>query len=218
MPAAQDLMDHPRTFLRANVLMVIGASGGVGGLEDFEIAPSAHNTARNMLVDGNPAMPVYTLRPYAGNGDLVRAYWCPFLPGNYLGTTLPGVGGPNIMFTFAMDGCTFVAGSRTDDHSVQVHHVNMAGSSGLGAEASEQQYRLQRYVARSMVTGGQLVDPDDYYNPATRRVPIPLGAKISTVTFGRRSSRDGWKFYTHQWYTVAGARMQLCFIGTQRVI
>jgi hypothetical protein len=170
------------------------------------------------------AMEVYVLKLEQAGSESVQAHWCPYSSNDFLGTTLPGAGGPNMMFTYAMDGCTLVAGSVGHDNSVVVHHVNMSNSAGaLGSGATdgqraEQQRRMQRNIARSLVNNPSLVDPDDYYDPANAPVPIPHGAKISTVTFGRRSSSGAWKFYTHQWYTVAGDRMTLRFIGTQRVI
>lgn len=219
MPDNADLMAHPRTFLRTNILIVTAAGGGVGGVKNFTLARSNSYTGKNMLVNGNPAMDVFSLRMDGGGGaGAVQAQWCPYTDSAYLGTTLPGAGGPDLMFTFAMDGCTFVAGSVTPTNDVSVHHVNMKGETGLGPLAQEQQFRLQRNVARSLVTGAQLIDPDDYYDPNTRAAPIPENAKISTVTFGRRSSNGSWKFYTHQYYSVPGNRMELCFIGSQRAI
>ena len=217
MPDVNDFIAHPRTFMRANVVNVVGPTGGLGGNMNFELLRSDGTTAVNMLLPHHPAMPVWVLQPHTDAAVTVPIWWCPYEQSGYLGATLPGAGGPNMMFTFAMDGCTFVAGSRTPNNDVRVHHVNMAGNTGLGPLAKEQQFRLQRNVAQSLVTNPQLVDPDDYYNPATRRVAIPDGAKISTVTFGRRAT-GGWVFYTHQWYTVQGFRTTRCFIGTQRVL
>lgn len=222
MPAVDDFRNHPRTFMRANVVMVLGETGGAGGIKSFSFNKSTGLFAQDMLHGGN-AMDVYVLRLGDNTGDQVSAYWCPYSANDYLGTTLPGTGGPDLMFTYAMDGCTFAAGSRTLGKDVVVHHVNMSNAAGAlkggtDTEKAEQQRRLQRNVAKSMVTNAVLVDPDEYYEPSRAPIAIPPGAKISTVTFGRRSAREGWKFYTHQWYTVAGDRMNLKFFGTQRVI
>ena len=225
MPAADELIAHPRTFLRANVMMVSSTTANLtaGGEQSFSLELAGGNTARNMLLPNTPAMPVYVLKPYTGAGTEVKAWWCPFAMNDWKGTTLPGVGGSNMMFTYLMDGCTFAAGSRTGNGSVTVHHINTSNA-GVSAAAfgedvaREQQRKLQRNIAKSLVTGAETIDPDDYYDPAKALVPIPPGAKIATVSFGRRGSGGVWKFYTHQWYTVPGARQSLCFIGTQRVI
>ena len=223
MATARDLIAHPRTFMRNRILMVQGTTGGTGGLKRFGFDRAVGLTGRNMR-NGGAAMEVYVLKLEGPGSEDVNAFWCPYSSNDFLGTTLPGAGGSNMMFTYAMDGCTFVAGSVGGDNSVVVHHVNMSNSAGaLGREAtdgqrSEQQRRLQRNVARSLVENPSLVDPDDYYEPTRAPVPVPQGAKISTVTFGRRSSSGAWKFYTHQWYTVPGDRMVLRFMGTQRVI
>lgn len=224
MAAVDDFVAHPRTFMRANIVMVIAGDGAtVGGNKNFSFTKSGQMAAFNML-DNGKAMDVYTLKLGDGTGTQVSAWWCPFSMNDTLGITLPGAGGPDTMFTYAMDGCTFVAGSVTAGKDVTVHHVNMgrsAGALGPGAKAeerAEQQRKLQRNIAKSLVTNAKLVDPDDYYEPSKAPVVVPDGAKISTVTFGRRSSGDGWKFYTHQWYTVSGDRMNLKYIGTKRVI
>ncbi len=223
MATAAELVAHPRTFMRNHILMVQGSTGGTGGVKTFSFGPARGLLGSNMRANG-AAMEVYVLKLDVAGVETVQAQWCPYSSNAFLGTTLPGAGGPNLMFTYAMDGCTLVAGSVGQDNSVVVHHVNMSNSAGaLGSGATddqraEQQRRMQRNIARSLVGNPSLVDPDDYYNPAKAPVPIPHGAKISTVTFGRRSSSGAWKFYTHQWYTVAGDRMNLRFIGTQRVI
>lgn len=224
MPTAADLIAHPRTFMRSSILMVLGGAGNdVGGQRNFTFRRAVGTVGVNMLACNAP-MEVYSLSLEGDAGDPVSAWWCPFMGNDWLGTTLPGQGGPNMMFTYAMDGCTFAAGSVNAQQDVLVHHVNCAnaassaGSMSTEQQRTEQQRKLQRNIARSLVTNAALVDPDDYYDPANAAVPIPQGAKISTVTFGRRSSQDGWKFYTHQWYTVPGDRTTLRFIGTQRVI
>ncbi|MBR0656013.1 hypothetical protein [Plastoroseomonas arctica] len=225
MPDVDDFIAHPRTFMRNNVVMVVGpGQGGPGGVRRFSFTAAGGGTvARNML-NGGAHMPVFFLvTPSKNTGSPVDAYWCPYEPNNSLGTVLPGAGGPDFMFTYAMDGCTFVAGSVQVDHSVSVHHVNMGRSANLGPESTapqrdENQRKMQRNIAKSLVTNPSLVEPDDYYDPNNANVVIPLGAKISTVTFGRRSTSGAWKFYTHQWYTVSGDRTTLNFIGTQRVI
>ncbi|WP_137124458.1 hypothetical protein [Roseomonas sp. HF4] len=223
MPAIDDFIAHPRTFMRANVVMVMGTTGGTGGIKNFSFTKATQTTARNMR-NGGQAMDVYILKLGDNAGQQLNAWWCPYSSNDRLGTTLPGAGGPNMMFTYAMDGCTFVTGSVQGDKTVSVFHVNFSNAAGaLGSGASdeakaEQQRKLQRNVGRSLVTNAAMIDPDDYYEPTRAAVPIPHGAKISTVTFGRRSTQNGWKFYTHQWYTVAGARQTLCFIGTQRAV
>lgn len=223
MATANELIAHPRTFMRNHILMVQGGTGGTGGLKTFGFSRANSLAGANMRNHG-AAMEVYVLKLGQAAAENVQAFWCPYSANDFLGTTLPGAGGSNLMFTYAMDGCTLVAGSVGHDNSVVVHHVNMSNAAGaLGPGASdqqkaEQQRRLQRNIARSLVANPSLVDPDDYYDPARAAVPIPLGAKISTVTFGRRSSSGAWKFYTHQWYTVVGDRTTLRFIGTQRVI
>ncbi len=222
MTDVQDFIAHPRTFLRNNVLMVTAGTGGVGGEKTFKFSRVNSIVAKNMLVNGNPPMPVFSLSLLAGKqGDDVKAFWCPYSSSDALGTTLPGKGGPNVMFTYAMDGCTFVAGSKTSSNDVKVHHVNMTPLAQQNLEpsvAGQQQRRIQRNVAKGLVTNAQLIDPDDYYDPTTRKANVPANAKISTVTFGRRSSGGAWKFYTHQYYSVPGDRTTLCYIGCERFI
>ena len=217
-----DFIAHPRTFLRNNVLVVSAGTGGTGGVKTFQFARVNTLTARNMLQGGEPAMPVFSLSlGLSKPGENVDAYWCPYSASAALGTTLPGRGGPNMMFTYAMDGCTFVAGSRTPTNDITVHHVNMTPKTKQNLDlsvAGQQQRKIQRNVAKGLVTNGELIDPDDYYDPTTRQVPVPNNAKISTVTFGRRSSGGAWKFYIHQYYTVPGERTLLRFIGCERCI
>jgi hypothetical protein len=218
-----DFVSHPRTFLRNNILIVKGPEGGTGGSKIFKFGPSSSMAGKDMLVNGTPAMRVFVLSlGMAIPGDDVQAYWCPYADSSALGTTLPGVGGPNMMFTFAMDGCTFVAGSKTPSNDITVHHVNMKLKHAYSLDpsvASQQQRKIQKHVAKGLVgDDAMLIDPDDYYDPTTRQVVIPTNAKISTVTFGRRSSSGAWKFYTHQWYTVPGDRFTLCYIGCERYI
>lgn len=189
MPPADDFMAHPRTFMRANIVMMSGTNANVPkGTHDFTLAPGTGLTARNMLLPGQPEMPVYVLKPHTGEG---------------------------------LRGCTFAVGSRTADRGVAVFHINMSnsnGSGGGGASGLAQQRKLQRNIGKSLAKNGALIEPDDYMDPQKAQVVIPPGAKIATVTFGRRSQREGWKFYTHQWYTVEGDRFRLNFIGTQRAI
>jgi hypothetical protein len=202
--------------------MVTAGTGGTGGEKTFKFSPVHSVIAKNMLVNGNPTMPVFSLSLLSGKeGDDVNAFWCPYSSSDALGTTLPGNGGPNIMFTYAMDGCTFVAGSVTSGNDVSVHHVNMTPQTRQNLDpsvAGQQQRMIQRNVAKGLVTNAKLIDPDDYYNPMTRKAVVPNNAKISTVTFGRRSSSGAWKFYTHQYYTVPGDRMTLRYIGCERFI
>jgi hypothetical protein len=223
MTAVQDLMNHPRTFLRNNILMVLGPTGGTGGKKPARLRLTA-TTGYNALTGGITQMPVYSLSVGRtdGPGDACEVYWCPYDKNAFLGTTLPGVGGqgePNVMFTYGMDGCTFVAGSVTADKTVSVHHVNYAS---LGAsDGIDQQRKLQRNVGKSQVTNAQTIDPDDYYEKASfENIVFPPKAKISTITFGRRSSNDGWKFYTHQYYTVLNGDLSAPkhYIGTTRYI
>jgi hypothetical protein len=215
MPAIDDFIAHPRTFLRANILIVFGPDGGTGGVKTASFKKATSTTGRNMLAGGAP-MDVYILRVDDTSGTTCQVEWCPYKKDTFQGTTLPGTGGgPKVMFTYGMDGCTFVTGSVTADKSVSVFHVNYASAGGVSIE---QQRKLQRNIGRSQVTDAKMIDPDDYYEPSKARVPIPGNAKISTVTFGRRSSDSGWKFYTHQYYTVQGDAMTKHFMGTQRLV
>jgi hypothetical protein len=222
MADVDDFVAHPRTFLRHNVLIVSAETGGVGGVKTFKFTQVNSMTAKNMLVSGNPPMRVFSLSLLQGKpGVDVRAYWCPYAGSSALGTTLPGVGGPDMMFTYAMDGCTFVAGSRTTMHDVSVYHVNMTAQTNQKLDpsvAGQQQRKIQKNVAKGLVTNPQMIDPDDYYDPASRNAPVPPDAKLATVTFGRRASGGEWKFYIHQYYTVPGNRTTLCYIGCERCI
>jgi hypothetical protein len=206
MAAVDDLKDHPRTFLRDNILVVIGPSDNIGGVRPARLSRS--NTQGYNALMNNAAMPVYTLnvQPGAHNvGDNLDVYWCPYQGDAHNGTTLPGPGGgnnnPNVMFTYGMDGCTFAWGSTTPDKTVQVRHANCPG----GEDGARQQRLMQKQVCRVLLNNARLIDPDDYYDQANfPNIDFPPQLKISTVTFGRRSSNDGWNFYTHQYYTQLG--------------
>jgi hypothetical protein len=221
--ALNQFLLKPQKFMRANIVMVIANVGSVGGEKTFYFRKSA-KVGQNMVNDLE-RMDVYSLNETNLGGDTkpVNIWWCPYEPNSFHGVTLPGAGGPNIMFTYAMDGCTLAVGSQTPEKAVRVHHINWAKATENMRDASkqeraEQQYTVQRRIARNLMQNPSLVDPEDYYDPAKAIAPVPDGAKISTVTFGRRSSTSGWKFYTHQWYTVQGFREDLKFLGTKIVI
>jgi hypothetical protein len=135
--------------------MVLGELGTVGGHRTFYFRKADGHTGYNMLNNAEE-MDVYSLaHTNMGVGDAVDVWWCPYEPDNHHGVTLPGVGGPNVMFTYAMDGCTLVAGSRTADQAVMVHHINLGSAARLmGAaftaqERAEQQRKIQRGIARA---------------------------------------------------------------------
>jgi hypothetical protein len=225
MATAADLIANPTRFMRAHLLMVTSAAGALGGQRNFTFRQTNAYRGVNLLGDGAP-MEVYSLVP-SGNGapgEPVTAWWCPYSAGQALGAVLPGAGGPSMMFTPVMDGCTFAAGSVNPNGDVLVYHVNATGvTSGLGRDATDEQKGelqrwVQREVARDLVPNGKIIDPDDYYVPDKAIVAVPQGAKITTVTFGRRSANSGWRFYTHQWFTVEGRRDTLNFMGTKLVI
>jgi hypothetical protein len=221
--AVENFIAHPRTFLRENVLIVICQPGGTDGIKNCRLQPSGGSTGRNMLKNGAP-MPVFSLLVDVRDNPNCQVWWCPYEDNNRRGTVLPGQGGPNAMFTYGMDGCTLVAGSVASDQTVRVHHINMRNAAKAlpGLEFADirfdQQRRIQRGIANAIVANPKILDPEDYYDPSKAAVPIPPNAKIATVTFGRRGSREGWKFYTHQYYPQPGDGTTKCFIGMRRVI
>lgn len=225
MATAAELIANPKRFMRDHLLMVSGPVGGIGGPRNFTFRQKTDHLGVNLLKDGAP-MEVYALTDSGSGapGEPVTAWWCPYSADAALGATLSGTDGPAMMFTFGMDGCTFAVGSPTPDKDVLVYHVNASSASHAlpsGAtyeQKAEMQRWVQREVARDLVPDGELIDPDDYYVPGNAIVSVPDGAKISTVTFGQRSARSGWKFYTHQYFRVRGAPNTLNFMGTKHVI
>jgi len=220
MADVDDLIRHPRTFLRNNILFVTGPTGGTGGVMRALLRKATEYTGVNAVT--GTRMDVFSLAIPGQMGDPLDVWWCPFEANNQLGTVLPGTGGPNVMFTYMMDGCTFATGSVTGNKSVSVHHINAAErGAALGHDAPfriRAQRDIQRHAAINIVANPRWIDPDDYYEPTRFVPPVPNEAKISTVTFGRRSSQDGWKFYTHQHYTVRGHAFEKHFLGSKRVI
>jgi len=221
MAYIDDFIAHPRTFMRNNIVIVNSTCNDyLSGKRDFTLKKIE---SMNGVSPEGTNMDVYSLRPHEGVGTIVEAFWCQYKKNAHLGVSLPGDSTAKLMFTFAMDGCTLATGSRTDGGGCMAHHVNCA-EAGAAAKAwgedaaAEQQRKLQRNIASSIVSNGSNVDPDDYMDPEKLPVPIPAGAKISTNTFGRLAQGNVWKFYTHQWYTVQGSRTNLRFIGSHRVI
>ncbi len=221
MADIDDFIAHPRTFMRDNIVMVnSNCNGFESGERQFTLKKS---NGLNGSAPNGQAMDVFSIWPHEGAGPRITAFWCKYAKNGHLGVPLPGRSRTKLMFTYAMDGCTLGVGSRGADGSCMAHHINCA-QGGASAKAwgedaaAEQQRKLQRLIGSSLLTNASFVDPDDYMDASSKPVAIPGGAKISTNTFGRLASGGVWKFYTHQWYTVAGSRMLLRFIGSHRAL
>jgi len=196
--ANDDLKADPVAFLSNNILMISAMLNGLqfqGGVQPLTLKKTT-----NVGKKGGLAVPVYVLKHHTQESTLQKldAYWCPY-SSNATGTaTLHGVFGPSIMFTAAMDGCTFAAGNRTSNGTTSVSHTNMTSQAQFGGV--ENQRKLQRNVAQGLYgkgAGTTIQAPSDYYT----QVDVPgKQTKVATTTFGYRDGKN-WVFYSHRYYS-----------------
>lgn len=199
MSIAAQIAKDPVAFMTNNILMMSAELNGLavtGGVRPFSVVESK---AMKAYKNGQP-IKVYALKKMTSGGDQLNAYWCPYEQ-NKAGTTVLSNRGPGLMFTAAMDGCTFGAGARSTDGAVRVAHVNMGAQAKPEWGGVQNQRRLQGNVIRGLLGTGKdttVQDPNTYY---TKTIPTG-GLKIATTTFGVRTDKL-WVFYSHSWYSAS---------------
>ncbi|WP_133300366.1 hypothetical protein [Paraburkholderia lacunae] len=121
----------------------------------------------------------------------LRAYYLPYMQNKTCGGVLHK--SAEWMFTAAMDGCTFGAGSVTADGVCLAVHAN-AASAGQGGR-DEQRRQQDEQIATTFSTLGSSktmsIAPSNYMSDGGGG---SAPAKISATTFGKRSG-DKWEFF-----------------------
>jgi len=104
--------------------------------------------------------------------------------------TLPGNGGPNLMLTSQLTGCTFGIGSQTDQGSRLVSHVQPLN----GNPDQPTRDGLRRVVSNGLTDGvaalyGRDSQPDDGYGDGFVRATIVATRRGTNWTFWAQESR-----------------------------
>lgn len=174
----------PREYLRPSV------NGG----ETFVIrpAPAIFVTVKQVKSAKSSTGGVFALvRADSKDGSALRAYYLPYMQNRACGGVLHK--SAEWMFTDAMDGCTFGAGSVTADGMCLAVHANAAnaGKVGPGKQSEEQDEQISKSFSKLGSSQTISVAPSGYMSDSGGgRAPT----KISATTFGKRSGNK-WEFF-----------------------
>jgi hypothetical protein len=144
----------------------------------------------------------------------LMVFWCGYAQDSLHYSILSGQGGPDVMLTPTMDGCTFGIGHSARDGSCLVTHANnaaqQAGPNDMGTMP-----QAQRQATKSMfkLAGKKLkysLQPDDY-----RWADEGQGMRTiaSSSTFGVRANAH-WRFYRHRYLVGMGTYI---YLDTRRI-
>ena len=126
-----------------------------------------------------------------------KGYFCPYKTDNTLGTVISNKA--DMMFTAAMDGCSFGIGSEGAQGERLVYHSNLAG---MGSASDQSRQGQAQDMTLRMVLGGRtetVFSPADYRTDST-------GEQQRSTTFGLRDVVSGkWSFYSQTYTSQPGA-------------
>ena len=175
--AAQDTNDDPLDLvlysLPVRAATAVNRSGEARGLYFLTAKGGVHN-------------------PQATQVESFKGYFCPYRSNDTLGTVISNKS--NVMFTAAMDGCSFGVGSVGPDGARMVYHSNLASKGKASQPALQGQFQD---TTLNLVLGARtefVFSPSDYRVDST-------GESQRSTTFGVRNKTSGaWSFYS-QTYT-----------------
>jgi hypothetical protein len=153
----------------------------------------------------------------AGTPDHIEdlmVYWCGYAQDSIQFSVLPGVGGPGVMLTPTMDGCTFGIGHSARDGTCMVTHANnatqQAGPNDMGTMPQAQRQATKGLFKQARIKVKYLMQPDDYRWADEGHGPRMIA---SSSTYGIRAAAH-WRFYRHRYLMGMG---DYVYLNTQRV-
>lgn len=113
-----------------------------------------------------------------------KAVWSGYIPGHEQTVSLPAVGGPNIMLTPQLDGCT-IAVKLGDDGNTNFSHYNY----GHGGETMDKATMVS--VALNQHGGGvNTFSKEDYR--AMAKGPSPIGVSVTVLGYRKNGVWGFW--------------------------
>jgi hypothetical protein len=199
----------PISFLATNIVRFFGACAvPPGGLGDFRITSEPgtvvrYRTGSKFLGMGNAkatgqALLARAERPgllHAADDEVFRAVWSGYQSGGATHCTLPAAGGPDVMLTPMLSGCT-VTWQKNGDGSARFGHYNdQAPDRPADRPETLSAESMQMLAAwRHGTTNDGVMSKEYYYDKAKR--PTPRYGKRTVVNaFGVRLA-GGWEFFT----------------------
>jgi len=143
---------------------------------------------------GGPGAKVFTMSTQCGGigrNEKVPIHWIGFGTGQVVAGVLDSKA--KYMFTYAMDGCTFGAGSQTGDGTCLVAHANAKGmAESTGGPASQR--ALQRGQLQAELGDGVRVMSSLQYQEMGGQ-----GLHLKATNFAVLEGNGRWRFYVHSW-------------------
>ncbi len=211
---------NPDTFFIVHVSLFATYTGGAINVSVYDLAVTGWN-AQDAGGQAIPAQVVTTQGLYGAPGaanhiEDRQVQWCGYAQDQILYSVLPGAGGPDIMLTPTMDGCSFGIGHSAGDGSTIVTHANKASAQTAVNTTAEMQGAQQKAIKAFYKTQQEglkyVLKPDDY------RWAMDNG-QLRTVgmasTYGVRNNAH-WRFYEHA-YTDNMGTYQYIGNGPRRI-
>jgi hypothetical protein len=203
----QEMRASPEAFLRHYHVVISGGAQTQSGVATFQFADAAtttqgFTTGLSGIIGRTKARPKVrfskvALPPLANPGvDQFDAHYVAMTQiGDAAATThhqLPGVGGPDIMLTSQLTGCTFGTGMPAANGSLLVSHIQPP----VAAVGTRQD--LHNTMANRLGAGGHIFEREN--QPAGG---YGAGANAATI-IGVRANNQ-WRFYAQVWSRAGGA-------------
>lgn len=208
----------PDTMFIVDASLLAFTNGGIIPVSAYDIAATGwtctnkHNVALACQV-------VAKVGTYGAAGtpdhlEDLSIFWCGYQQDSIRYSILSGTGGPDIMLTPTMDGCTFGIGHSAPDGTCLVSHANNASSqvslNKMGTMPKDQRTAIKNLFAPTGHKLKYMLQPDDY------RWGMDGGHKrmvVAASTYGLRAHAH-WKFYRHRYIPEMG---NYKFLDTKRV-
>ena len=147
---------------------------------------------------GRPGAKVFVMTDICTDvprGEKMPIHWIGFGTGRVVSGVLDSRS--KYMFTYAMDGCTFGAGSQSGDGCCVVAHANAKGMVGNDGTSGTQR-ALQRTQLQSEPQFGG--DPNLRVMSSLQYQELGgQGLKKKATNFAVLGPTGYWRFYTHSW-------------------
>jgi hypothetical protein len=214
-----NITGDPDAFLSVNCVMYRGASPFApdqpGASAPFLISPTAtavrYRTGSRMFGKGNAKADgaSYEIRAYkiatprTAGDETFEAVWSGYQGGAARTCVLPATGGPNVMVTPKLDGCTLTWRSNPDG-SASFGHYNLKG--GPNTLAADDMRTQAEALEGAEGLGG--VSKEHYYSFAKRVADGAPGKRTIANAFALRAGGGGWSVWA-QYIEVKGAVYQI---------
>jgi hypothetical protein len=197
MPANDDFMRNPRTFMNANVVLQMVPNEP----QPEEYTDLLYKVITVVVCEGKatidnlPDGKVCWMRLARAEEAGLRVYWCPYVQNGTKEAMLANEA--LYVFTPTMNGCTFGVGSYVGNGIRRVAHVN-AGRVGADAEATrgEAGARLLQSTEQARIARDKLGLTASLINPGDYQPDEVGGMGMQSTTFGQHDSGGDWSFYT----------------------